>query len=1080
MAKRPVKHRPPAIAPATFWLASLLFFASGGTGLIYQVIWFKRFSHVWGSSGLAFAAVGGSFLLGLGLGAYLLGQRADRLASPLRWYGVCELAIGLAALLIPLEIGALVDASAGLYARIPEQPAARFLVQLVITFLVIGPPCALMGGTLPLLVRELTARSGSLDQATGWLYAINTFGAAAGCYLAGFHLLPSFGLAPTNYATAATNIAIGILAVAASRSARPAGNAPGKAPHAAAQNVPATNVATPRATGGARWQARLLYLAAALTGCGALVLEMTWSRQLALVLGGSTYSYSATLFVVLVGIALGSLLFHGALRPVASSPLVPAAIVAVLAVATLAGKWSLPWLSLAVAPEGVRALRGEQFTNGLICAGVSAVLELIPAVAMGALFPLLVHLTRAGAAHVGAAVGNVYAWNTLGSLAGATLTSVLLFPHIGTAGAMALAVSLYGLALLAMVPWPMRSARTAGAVATLAAAGAAVLIALPTDPRLTNLGFYLHGDPRLRPERAPLTSWDEVAKTLFFREGASCNVYVGTAGDGSINLRVNGKVDASSNVDMETQLGMAYLPRVFRPDAKDVLVIGFGSGCTPGASLLFPGTRVTCCEIEPAVYEAAPCFAAFNHEPYKLSRRWLAEQNALLPAAEQRTSAALHEAARFSIVLGDGRTALQGSDKKYDIVLSEPSNPWVAGVSNLFTSEYFRTVREHLNEGGLLVAWIQTYDFSIGDYAMIVRTLREQFPYYGALLLVEGVDTLLVASDRPLVASAEHLARLQQVVDATPAIATDLKQRFGSTDMRWLLLRHYQLGQQQLDRMVDADGSQAVNTDAHLRLEFDAPLHVFARLPARESAQQVLKTYVEAGWSQRVAAGMGVDYHSAECQLRLGELLLAQLAMSGNLTLANRRSRVDRAAGHFAAALAAAPDSTAAKYGLAQARVLQNRRTEGMQMLAELVRAQPDDPGIQGDLATEYFAQKRLSEAAAHYREALRLDPELTRHPRSAAWANNLAWILATSTDDRLRNGAEAVRWARQVCQHDQHRQPTLLDTLAAALAEDGQFDEAVRVSRQVLELAAGQADLAETTRQRIRLYEKSQPYREP
>ncbi len=192
------------VAPGIFWLASLLFFVSGGTGLAYQVVWFKRFSHVWGSSSLAFASVGGSFLFGLGLGAYLIGRRADRLLQPLRWYGICELAIGLLALIIPYEIAALLDASVSLYNSIPEEPLVRFLVQFGITLLVIGPPCVLMGGTLPLLIRQLTARDGSLDQATAWLYAINTFGAAAGCYLTGFHLLPAFQLLWTN------NLAAGI------------------------------------------------------------------------------------------------------------------------------------------------------------------------------------------------------------------------------------------------------------------------------------------------------------------------------------------------------------------------------------------------------------------------------------------------------------------------------------------------------------------------------------------------------------------------------------------------------------------------------------------------------------------------------------------------------------------------------------------------------------------------------------------------------------------------------------------------------------------------------------------------------
>src|SRR5262249_19113285 len=154
----------------------------------------------------------------------------------------------------------------------------------------------------------------------------------------------------------------------------------------------------------------------------------------------------------------------------------------------------------------------------------------------------------------------------------------------------------------------------------------------------------------------------------------SCNVFVARTGSNTLTLRVNGKVDASNGVDMATQTGFAYFPRVFQPKAKDVLVIGFGSGCTPGRSLLFPDTNVTCCEIEPAVYAPAEHFATINGRPYEKTRGWLEAQNSRLSAAERLTGEEIAREARFSIVFGDGRTAIQGSSRKYDLVISEPSN----------------------------------------------------------------------------------------------------------------------------------------------------------------------------------------------------------------------------------------------------------------------------------------------------------------------------------------------------------------------------------------------------------------------
>jgi predicted membrane-bound spermidine synthase/tetratricopeptide (TPR) repeat protein len=1070
-AKASHKPQRPSIRPSIFYLASLLFFVSGGTGLVYQVVWFKRFSHVWGSSSLAFAAVAGSFLFGLGLGAYLFGRYADRMASPLRWYGLCELAIGLVALVIPLEIGLLADASAMLYARIPEQPLARYFVQFVITMIVIGPPCVLMGGTLPLLIRELTARTGPLDQATGWLYAVNTFGAAAGCYLAGFHLLPSFGLWWTNNLSAAVNLAIGATAILVSRWAERRLPTPARPP-TTAKVVAALERSNFALVG--------LYFAAAVSGCAALILEMTWSRQLALILGGSTYAYTAALFIVLVGIAGGSLLFHAALRRVASSAVLPVAIVGVLALATLAGKLALPWLSLAVAPESVRVLRADQLTNGAICAAVSAALELGPALAMGVLFPLFVHLTRAGAAHVGRAVGNVYAFNTLGSIAGGTLTAAILFPWIGTAGAMGLAVAMYIAALAAITPWRTRAGTLIGGVSLAAGAVIVVALARPIDPRLTNMGFYLYGDPRVAQDgTAKAVEYPSSVTVTFFREGASSNVFVGSRKGGNVSLRVNGKADASSNVDMENQLGLAYIPRLFTPDARQVMVIGYGSGCTPGAALMFPGTRVTCCEIEPAVYAATDAFAEQNHRPNQKSRRWLEARNAELPAEKRLSAEQIEAQARFSIIFGDGRTALAGSDAKYDLIISEPSNPWLAGVSNLFTKEFFRATREHLTDRGVLAQWIQTYNFTIDDYLMIVRTLRAEFPFYGVLIFSGGADTVLLASSRPLFPTPDQIAALQKTVDGSPEMTKDFKVWFGGTDLRWLLLQYYRIGKEQLDRLVDGAKVQDLNTDLHLRLEFDAPLYLFRSLPPRESAMSMLRSAADPQWLTSLAQRIGVRFDSSECHQHLGQYLVNQLANPGIAPQLQRLGHVERAANHFEEALALDSGNLDAYRGLARVRRLQERRQEAASMFAEVLRKLPNDPLAHAELATEVLSQKKAEQAIRHYRQALRLLPAVSLEDNSLTWANNLAWILSTNPDAKLRNGSEAVDWARKACQADGYKHPVFLDTLASALAEAGQFQEAIKVSRQLIQLADGQPELVKTAKDRIRLYEASQAYRE-
>ena len=432
------------------------------------------------------------------------------------------------------------------------------------------------------------------------------------------------------------------------------------------------------------------------------------------------------------------------------------------------------------------------------------------------------------------------------------------------------------------------------------------------------------------------------------------------------------------------------------------------------------------------------------------------------------------------MIFGDGRTALQGSDQKYDLIISEPSNPWLAGVSNLFTKEFFHTAREHLTDDGVLAQWIQTYNFTISDYAMIVRTLRTEFPHYGVVILLTSADTVLLASKRPLLPDRADVRALQKVVDANQAISADLQHWFGGTDLRPLLIQNYVVGQEQLDRLVDREKDQrkTLNTDLHLRLEFDAPLRLFQKLPQSELASSGLRTALDEKWSRKLSARFGLDVKSLEYQVLTGEYMLRQAA---NPTLAAPLQKEDylkRVAAHFETALVLDPKNAAAQRGLAHVRLLQERRHDAMAALKKLVELHPDDAAPHADFAQEYMNDKQFEPAATQFREALRLE-EIEPGKLSLLWANNLAWILATNPSDKLRNGPEAVRWARAACQAADHKQPGLLDTLAAALAEAGEFDEAVKIARQAIELAKGQPRVVEQLNARIKLYEARQAFRE-
>jgi len=809
-----------------FWSASALFFLSGGTGLAYQVVWFKRFSHVWGNSNLAMAAVVASFLTGLGLGAHLIGRVTDRIKNPLFWYGASEAAIGVLVLIFPLELKALTWVSSLLYPVLADLPILHSIVRFLLTFLVLGPICILMGGTLPLLLKHFVPPDSAPRESAGWLYAINTLGAATGCYLAGFHIVPSLGLLGTNIIVAVLNLAIGGLAMALDKAYPRVDYAPAPTPAAdPRQKGRVQPVFAPSREGRSL---PVLYTVVALTGFAALLLEMLWTRQLALILGGSTYAFTAMLALLLVGIGLGSLIYHVWLRKREDLGYVPAIIIAALAATTLLGKLFIPELSILVGL--LKDMRGLQSWNAAICIAASTALEFLPAVAMGILFPIFVDMTKKRAEDAGKAIGTVYAWNTVGSILGATLTSLFFVPLLGGYGTMALALGIYLVAMILVSPFP-RSAPQAIFVLVLIQVMCAVIYftTWAHDPRATNMGMYMYGYSGHELHRY---------KQSYFKEGASSNVLV-TSQNEHYSLRVNGKVDASSAGDMTMQLGLAYMPMFLVPEARDLVVIGFGSGTTSGACLLFPDVKLTCCEIEPGVFEASKFFAAVNHSP----------QN------HQRTG-------RLRMVFDDGRSHLQGTSEQYDIILSEPSNPWIAGVSNLFTREFYQAAKKRLKPGGILAQWIQMYSFKPADYAMIVNTVVQSFDNYALIRISDG-DTILLAADHPITGTSQSLDKAQALVDSNPKVRADLEKYFGGmTDVRSILMNHLLLDKEALLDLVAKEDDVEINTDLNMKLEFDAPLRLFGG----DRRKQVMKSILgsaRADWFHKAAADFGLKREHA-------------------------------------------------------------------------------------------------------------------------------------------------------------------------------------------------------------------------
>ncbi len=786
-------------------IASSLFFLSGMAALIYEVIWFKRFTHVYGSSTLAQAVVVTSFLFGLALGAFLLGRIADRVKSPLGWYCVCEILIGVLALIIPYELAALHRLSAAVYPILQGHPYIQFGFRFVMTFLVIGPACVLMGGTLPLLLKHFLIVQPWNRETTGWLYAINTLGAAFGAFFAGFYFLPGLGMIGANYLAVAINVYVAMLVYLLLRQYP-----------AETQSIEETPVIDERPFPSidpdcsSYFSAKAIYPALMLTGCASLILQLIWTRQLALVLGGTTYAFSSMLFVFLLGIGLGSLLYSRIARRFTNLSRVLLVVVFLLILTTAIGFFSLPYLSIAVG--FMRRLRFNPLLNGLISISVNCVLQLVPTLCMGFLFPLFVDILRWRTTKVGKVVGSVYTWNTVGSIAGTFLVPLFLLPVLGSNITVALTMSLYAVSWLMVYPYSQKKS----VVVLLPAIPCMLLLILmvsrPTDPRLTNMGQYRYG--YLPAENV------NSSQVLYFKESTHSNVMVLETLQNR-NLRVNGKVDANDLNDMPMQLGLAYYPRLFHPTASDVMIIGYGSGTTAGASLKFPNTKVTCCEIEPAVIEGGYYFSHVNHQPQ------------LSP--------------NFNLVLDDGRSYMEGCQDSFDLILSEPSNPWIAGISNLFTREFYQTVKQRLKPGGIFTQWIHTYNLTSVEYNMITRTLLDVFPHC-ALIRISNGDTLVLVSERSLQFSIDDLHAAQKLLDEAPMAAKDLNQFFNANDAATFLLRGYLLPEERVRWILEEDSNIQFNTDMNMRLEFSAPLQLFSPKEWQHNIERALIDATEPTW----------------------------------------------------------------------------------------------------------------------------------------------------------------------------------------------------------------------------------------
>lgn len=702
-----------------------LLFCSGLCALVYQTVWMRQFRLLFGASTAATAATLAVFMGGLGLGGLLLGRRAEAHPRPLELYGNLEVLVGVLAAATPLlQVVARAAYAATGGSQVLGTLGAT-VARLALAALVIGPATFLMGATLPAAAREVTGARDEGRSGVAVLIGVNTLGAVLGVFLTTFLLLEALGARDTLNGAALLNLVIGAIARRLARREVPAGEAvpvPAEAPQAAARAAPAGFVIA----------------AAAVVGFAFMIMELVWYRMLGPVLGGSTYTFGLILGVALLGIGAGGGAY--ALWGLRRAP-------TVLGLAWTCGLEALvialPYLlgdRVALLGAFLRSFAAAGFPALVGAWAVVAALVVFPAALIaGFQFPLLIGLLGRGRPGVAREVGVAYAANTAGSILGSVAGGFVLVPLLSAPGTWALAVAVLG----ALALWALALARgeaRAGRAPALAGAGLAVVLALacllargPSAAwRHSAIGAGRSGVKSISTLNQ-LRAWRNSRNRpiLWEQDGVESSVAL-SAQDG-LAFVVNGKIDGNAIGDVGTQVMAGLVGAALHPHPRSAFVVGLGTGSTAGWLAAVPSIeRVDVAEIEPAILAVAKACAEVN--------------------------LAVLENPRVRVHLDDARELLTTSRQRYDVIFSEPSNPYRAGIASLYTAEFYAAAKTRLSEDGVFLQWLQAYEIDAATARSVIVTLRSVFPEV-ELWATQARDLLLVARNQAGPIDADLLRR---------------------------------------------------------------------------------------------------------------------------------------------------------------------------------------------------------------------------------------------------------------------------------------------------------------------------------
>jgi len=714
----------------------LLFVGSGCAALIYEVVWLQLLQLVIGSTTVSLGVLLGTFMGGMCAGTLLLPRLVSGRRHPLRVYALLELGIGAIGLLVLFGMPYVEH----VYMSHAGHGPLGILLRGAVAGVCLLPPTLLLGATLPAIARWVETDPLGVSW-LGYFYGGNIAGAVFGCLLAGFYLLRVHDMATATYVAFALNVTVAAIALAL-------------AAGPARYEVPADPATTGRAAGA--WA---VHLAIALSGMSALGAEVVWTRLLSLLLGGTVYTFSLVLAVFLIGLGIGSSFGAFLARRAASARVALGAcqwlLTAAIAWTAFMISESLPYWPIApvLSPSPWYIFQLD------LVRCLWAVLP--PACLWGASFPLALMAVASRGQDPGRLVGGVYAANTIGAIAGALVFSLLLIPAIGTAGAQRVLIGLAAAAaLVALLPLfrpAPQAVRYGGAAALAAAVGLAGWLAWSVTPvpwvvvafgRQT-ASWLARSAPGIVKDVPDEPGAAEVFCT-YVGEGTDSSVAVTVTREGVRSFHSAGKVQASTQpFDLRIERMLGDIPALLHKKPESVLVVASGAGVTAGTFVLYPDVkRVVICDIEPLVPTmVTPMFGAENYHVVD----GIARQNPHTVNGKQ-----------VEVIYDDGRHFLRTTQEKFDIISSDPVDPWVKGCAALSTVEYYQMCRDHLKPGGSVCIWFPVNEGDLDTAKSGIATFFQVFPH-GILWSndSEGVcrDFVLFGQVAPTVIDVDELQR---------------------------------------------------------------------------------------------------------------------------------------------------------------------------------------------------------------------------------------------------------------------------------------------------------------------------------